>query len=75
MKYQSRRRQQDRLKQKLDRTQAQNVSVIPKSPTTVLSMSYLKDESNKTPKWYAGAGDHFGEVKNRYYAEKFFKGG
>ena len=50
MKYQSARRQRDRIKA-LDRTIP---SVIPKLP------------------WYAGAGDHFGEVRSKYYANQFF---
>lgn len=32
------------------------------------------DTTTPQPKlpWYAGASDHFGEVKNKYYAGKFF---
>ena len=35
----------------------------------------IKIPNSVAPKlpWYAGAGDHFGEVRNRYYAQEFFE--
>ena len=58
MKYQSIRRQRDRAKQRLDRT----IPELDRTFPVVLP---------KLP-WYAGASDHFGDVKSQYYAKQFF---
>ena len=47
--------------------------ILPLCPI-VQPMSNLDVRPSVIPKlpWYAGAGDHFGEVKSKYYAKQFF---
>ena len=71
MKYQSKRRQRDRIRQgELDRTLASVKPNVKTSPECLVK----PEPDSVQPKlpWYAGASDHFGEVRSRYYADQFF---
>ena len=50
-------------------------SVIPKSASVIpKSASVIPKSASVIPKlpWYAGAGNHFGEIRNKRYADEFF---